>query len=232
MVLPGISIIIPVYNEQAIINRQIKHLLTLEYSGPTEIIIVDGEENNSTLSAIDTRFSVRKIAAGKGRGLQMNSGARATKGDILLFVHADTGMPKDSLSLIAAKMKSEEVVAGAFQLGIDSERSGIKLIEKMANIRSRFNRIPYGDQSIFIRRDYFFKIGGFDEIPIMEDVALMRKIKNKHDPITIIPSKTKTSARRWTEEGAFYTTLRNWSLFILYSLGVSPQKLIQFYRKE
>ncbi|MBW2672905.1 MAG: glycosyl transferase, partial [Deltaproteobacteria bacterium] len=126
----------------------------------------------------------------------------------------------------ASVMRNNRYVAGAFDLEIDSKNLLLRLIETAASIRSRVTRIPYGDQAIFIRRSFFQDLGGFKEILIMEDVEIMRRIKKTKRPIYISRQKVCTSARRWEKEGIIYATLRNWSLMILYLIGMKPEKLM------
>jgi hypothetical protein len=133
------------------------------------------------------------------------------------------------LNAIGQTLQSGDYVAGAFDLGIDSHRLAFRVIEKIACWRSRLTRIPYGDQAIFIRRDYFRSMGGFQDIPIMEDVDLMRRIKKKGGKIHILRDRVKTSARRWEKEGILYGTLRNWLLVSLFCAGVKPERLARFY---
>lgn len=160
----------------------------------------------------------------------MNCGAAKSSGDILIFLHADTRLPMNSLHRIAAVMEDKACIGGAFDLGIDSDHFAFRIIEKMASWRSRLTSIPYGDQAIFIRRDYFQSLGGFKNIPIMEDVELMRRIKHRQGKINILKDKVKTSPRRWETEGVVFCTLRNWFLITLYLLGVKPETLAKFYR--
>jgi rSAM/selenodomain-associated transferase 2 len=160
----------------------------------------------------------------------MNCGAAKSSGDILIFLHADTRLPMNSLHQIAAAMEDTTLIGGAFDLGIDSQRFAFRIIEKMASIRSRLTRIPYGDQAIFMRRNYFQSLGGFKDIPIMEDVELMQRIKRKRGKINILKDKVKTSPRRWENEGVIFCTLRNWFLITLYLLGVKPETLAKLYR--
>jgi rSAM/selenodomain-associated transferase 2 len=166
----------------------------------------------------------------KGRGKQMNLGAALAGGEILIFLHADTLLPPDALELIEAAMEDSSCIAGAFDLAIDSERPAFRLIEKASSLRSRMTRIPYGDQTIFMRRGDFSDLGGFKNIPIMEDVEFMRRIKKRKGKICIIGKAVRTSPRRWEKEGVLYTTLRNWLILSLYLFGVRPEKLIRFYR--
>lgn len=215
-------------DEGRIINDLIEHLWGLPFGNGCEIIIVDGNQSQNTLKAI-SRGDVKKIAAFKGRGTQMNAGAAVAKGEILLFLHADTLLPPPALDQILPALKQPKVVGGAFDLGINSNRWGFRLIETVASLRSRITRIPYGDQAIFIRKAAFKRLGGFEEIPIMEDVDLMRRVKKTGQKIAIIPLKVMTSPRRWEKEGLLFSTLRNWILISLYLLGVSPQRLAKFY---
>ena len=213
----------------ALINTTIEHLHNLEENDELEIIVVDGDPEGKTLRAI-THDDVRKRISPMGRGKQMNEGAAIASGSILLFLHADTALPPDALKLIAAAMQKTTYVAGAFDLGIKSERSVFRVIEFAASLRSRITRIPFGDQAVFTRKEYFDAIGGFKEIPIMEDVEIMQRIKKRGDKIVILPQKTFTSSRRWEAEGILYSTLRNWVLQILYFFGISPRKLSRFYK--
>ncbi len=224
-----ISIIIPVLREEPIINQAISSIFDLPYDGEVEVIVVDGSPHGETLNAI-TKNEVRKILSKKGRAHQMNHGAVNACGDALLFLHADTELPKNALNTISSLMQQGDFVGGAFDLGIKSDRPIFRLIEMAASLRSRFTGTPYGDQAIFIRKTYFHSIGNFKEIPLMEDVELMRRIKKTRDKIYIIPEKVKTSPRRWEKEGVIFCTLRNWVLITLYSLGIPAEKLLKFYK--
>ena len=224
-----ISVILPVWKEASIINHTIGNILSSEYRGDVEIIVVDGSAEEETLHVVQNK-EVRKVVSEKGRSRQMNKGASIARGGILLFLHADTFLPKDALEAISSVMRKREFVGGAFDLGIDSPRQIFRVIETAASLRSRITRIPYGDQGIFIRKDYFHAIGRFKEIPLMEDVDLMRRIKKAGDKICILPLKVKTSPRRWEKEGVVRCTLRNWALITLYCLGFSPEKLAKHYQ--
>jgi rSAM/selenodomain-associated transferase 2 len=160
----------------------------------------------------------------------MNAGAAVAAGEILIFLHADTRLPQRALALIDEALARETTIGGAFDLRIDSRRPIVKVIARIASLRSRLTRIPYGDQAIFIRRDRFDRLGGYPEIPLMEDVALMRGIKRAGKMIVFIPEPVTTSARRWEQEGVLYATLRNWLLLSAYLLGVAPDKLTKYYK--
>jgi len=224
-----ISIIIPVYNEALIIRETIEHLYALEGTKPFEIILVDGHPEKSTLNRFHND-GVIGIEAPKGRGSQMNRGAAVARGDILLFMHADTFLPPKALDLIDRAFRQKNIVGGAFGLGIASDRWAFRLIETVVVLRTRLTRIPYGDQAIFLNSRFFHQIGGYRDIPIMEDVELMGRIKGLDQKIAIVPSRVLTSPRRWDEDGVLYCTIRNWILMSLFLTGVKPEKLARFYR--
>jgi len=226
-----ISVIIPALHEQDNINAQIDHLRRQDFHGRIEIIVVDGDSDGSTLKVIEDGHIV-KITSEKGRAKQMNAGAAAANGEILLFLHADTKLPPGALVKISQVLENDEYVGGAFDLGIDSDRLFLKFIAARARLRSRLTRVPYGDQAIFIRSSYFERIGRFKEMPLMEDIDLMKRIKRAGDRVFLLPDRVSTSARRWEKEGALYTTARNQMLATLYHLGVSPERLARYYRNH
>jgi len=223
-----ISIILPVLHEAETINTVIAHLRALRHNSLMEIIVVDGDPAGGTLQAIRDNGIVRTLSE-PGRARQMNHGASLAKGEILLFLHADTLLPAQALTRIAAALADTRFVAGAFDLGFDTSRSIFRITEKYVALRTRLTRIPFGDQAIFIRRAYFEKIGGYAEIPLMEDVELMRRIRKRDDRICIIPEKVLTSPRRYERDGILYCTFRNWALQVCYKAGVSPEKLVKWY---
>lgn len=223
-----VSVIIPVLHEQAVINAAIAHLRAIGSDEMEEIVVVDGDPDADTLKGIEDG-GVRRLAAGAGRGVQMNAGAAVAQGDILLFLHADTRLPARAFRMIAGCLEGERFVGGAFDLGIGSAGLAFRVIEKVATLRSRLTRIPYGDQAIFVKRDYFRRIGGYGEMPLMEDVDLMRRIKREGRAIFIIPEKVSTSGRRWSREGVVRCTVRNWTIMLLYLAGFSPERLARRY---
>lgn len=223
------SIVVPVYHEGDRINGLIEHLDRLDSAKECEIIVVDGAEEKDTLKAIQNG-SVIKISSEKGRARQMNAGASIARGEVLTFLHADTELPVHALKMIDTVMEKNGYVGGAFDLGIKSDKPTHKVIAHLASFRSRLNRIPYGDQAIFIWKDYFKQMGGYKEILFMEDVELMRRIKKSGGKIWILPDRVMTSPRRWEKEGLIFCTLRNWILVTLFLLGVSPDKLAKYYK--
>ncbi|MCF7792519.1 MAG: TIGR04283 family arsenosugar biosynthesis glycosyltransferase [Candidatus Cloacimonetes bacterium] len=221
-----ISIIIPVYDEPQI-NSSLAKLRSQEYKH-LEIIVVDGDENAKTLNLIEDD-NVIKIASRPGRAVQMNAGAKKAKGDVLLFLHADSLLPENGLKMIDQIIKSG-FKAGAFDIWFESRNWLIReVISRTASLRSRLFRIPYGDQGQFFSRFFFHELGGYAEIPIMEDIQIMKRVRSKKEKVFIIPHKVRTSARRWEEEGIFFVMLRNPILSGLFFLGVPAEKLIRFY---
>jgi len=231
---PDISIIIPVLNELGTIQTALEHLENHSTGKIIEIIVVDADPDATTLEAIHFKnasgLQIKTDTSGRSRGIQMNRGAELASGPVLLFLHADTLLPEGAINAIMSTLQDPHIVGGAFDLGIRSSRWGYRIIENVANARSRITRLPYGDQAIFLRRDYFHMIGGFSRIPIMEDVDIMRRIKKRGDAIQIIGMRVQTDPRRWEKEGLVFGTLRNWVLMVLYRVGVSPHKLVRYYK--
>ena len=223
------SVIIPVLQESKRINQLIDHLHSLKADKDREIIVVDGSPERDTLEAIHSEQAT-KIVSEQGRAQQMNAGATVAKGEVLIFLHVDTELPDGAFTKIASVMKQGAYVGGAFTLGIKSDKFVYRVLEYWVSIRCRLTRIPYGDQAIFIRRNYFEKIGGYSDIPLMEDVDLMRRIRVGGDKIYIIPDRVATSARRWEQEGFMYVNLRNTAQLILYYLGFSPKTFARLYK--
>jgi rSAM/selenodomain-associated transferase 2 len=226
---PLFSIILPVLHEADTINDLIDQIRAVDPDGTAEIIAVDGDPTGSTIHAIKDTGVIGVLAA-QGRACQMNRGSVLASGEILVFLHADTLLPSDALTHIREAMRKERCVAGAFDLGLNTNRRIFRITEKYVYFRTRVTRIPFGDQAIFVRRDYFEKIGRYKEIPLMEDIEFMMRIKKQGDRICIIPLRVLTSVRRWEQEGILYCTIRNWTLQILYALGIPPEQLVKWYK--
>ncbi len=222
-----ISIIIPTFNEAANIENAIA---STQPSTNVELIVVDGGSQDDTLSIAQT-LGVKVISSAPGRAAQMNAGAMAATGDILLFLHADTRLPAGFDSMVRSALQQPQTVAGAFSLLIDADYWALRWVEKGVNWRSHFYQMPYGDQAIFLTIEIFQKIGKFPELPIMEDFELIRRLK-RIGKITIIPVPIVTSARRWLKKGVFQTTLLNQIVITAYFLGVSPERIRRWYRQE
>jgi rSAM/selenodomain-associated transferase 2 len=222
-----ISVIIPVYGEAGSITACIKNVR--ECCGEDcEIIIVDGSADGSTLSAVKDD-GVMLLSSPPGRAVQMNYGAKKAAGNILLFLHADTTLPLEADTLIRRALLAPCASAGAFKLGFDTSARSMKFIACIADLRCRIERVPYGDQAVFITCKAFAELGGFPEIPLMEDVELFRKIKNKKLEIVVLKESVTTSARRYQAKGALRCAFRNTFLRILHVLGISPETLSKWY---
>jgi rSAM/selenodomain-associated transferase 2 len=228
---PLVSIIVPVLNEGPAILETIRRVRETAGRDYVEIIVVDGDPAGGTVNLVEDE-SVVVVRAPRGRGAQMNRGAEAAKGDILLFLHADTVLPEHAFRLIGEALGGPRYVGGAFDLGIDSPRPLLRLTARCASLKHRLTRVPYGDQAIFIRTGYFRDAGGYREIPIFEDVELMRRIKKSGGRIIILPARTRTSPRKWERDGALFCILRNWTLQILHLLGVPPESLVKYYYRD
>jgi len=225
------SIIIPVLHESEIINtllEKLKHIATDEVF---EIIVVDGSPTQDTLRVISDT-NVKKYSCQQGRGRQMNEGASRATGSILVFLHADTFLPPDAFSLITTALKDSQYVGGAFTIKAQSQTLFPRMAYAFSTLRSQITRTPYGDQVIFLRKSYFNAIGRYKDIPLMEDVELMRRIKKKKGEIIILPTPVITSDRRWSQEGLVYTALRDTIIIFLYWCGISAEKLAKFYPWE
>jgi len=225
------SIIIPVLHESEIIHTQLEKLKHIATDEAFEIIIVDGSPIQDTLQVI-TDKTIIKCPCQQGRGRQMNAGAIRATGDILVFLHADTILPTNALLLIQKTLQNKQLVGGAFTLRIQSHNALLRTIAIFSTFRSQITRVPYGDQVIFLRKSYFDAIGGYKNIPLMEDVELMRRIKKKNGEIIILPTPVITSDRRWNQEGLFYTALRDSIIIFLYWCGMPAEKLAKFYPWE
>ncbi|MBF0378019.1 MAG: TIGR04283 family arsenosugar biosynthesis glycosyltransferase [Desulfamplus sp.] len=229
------SFIIPVLYEGSSINICISKLCQQFSDHLFEIIVVDGDSEKSTIKHIKPTFlssypKIKLATSQPGRGIQMNRGAELADGEILIFLHADTKLPSDALTHIVRAINIDQYKAGAFKLRFDSQRKIYRLIEFFASLRCRLTHIPYGDQAIFISKSYFQKIGNFSEIPIMEDIDIMLRIRRLKDRVFISDKWVQTSARRWEKEGVLYCSLRSFILALLFRIGISPYRLLKYYK--
>lgn len=218
-----LSIIIPTLNEAPVLGP------TLEKAAASsaEIVVVDGGSTDGTVS-IAQQYTAGIFISPPGRGAQQDCGARRATGDVFLFLHADTRVPPGFDRLIRHALQVPRVVFGAFRLRIVPSSFLLDGIALMANLRSRFLKMPYGDQGLFVRRSTYIQVGGFRHWPLMEDVDFVRRL-NRVGAFRLVRRPVETSARRWEQENPVFTTIRNWSLMIRYFLGVSPHALARHY---
>ncbi len=235
MQTPLLSIIVPVYEEQEGINALLRHLDSLQAPGGMEIVVVDGAPGRTTLQAADPAplgTPLTLLPSVAGRASQMNLGATHARGEILLFLHADTMLPPDGLLRVHEALADSTIVGGAFSLRIQSTSPLVRLIGRATTLRSRLSRIPFGDQALFFRRQRFLELGGFPNLPIMEDLEFMRLLRRRTERIVILPQAVLTSGRRWEKEGVLACTLRNMTLRLLHNLGMPPETLARRYRRH
>ena len=221
---PFISIIIPTLNEADFIADT---LGAIPKNPGLEVIVVDGGSRDDT-PTIARSLGARVFHSAPGRARQMNQGAARANGEILLFLHADTRLPEGFTEYIRQCLKRHRVVAGAFRLGLAPPVKGSAFIEKMANLRAEKMRLPYGDQAIFVSAKRFEKLGGYKEIPLLEDVDLVRRLR-KVGRLAVIPVPVVTSSRRWEKMGVWKTTWINQIILTGYFLGIPPRILARWY---
>lgn len=226
---PPISIVIPVLGEEENIARLIAHLRHIDRGENCEIIVVDGDIKGSTLAAIDDPRVVT-MTSPRGRSRQMNAGAARARAECILFLHADTFLPADAISLIAETMRDRRFVGGAFRLEFTSDRWHYRVMSWVVTARARLFCRPFGDQGIFCDTAYFHSIGGFADIELMEDVEFSRRVHRLGQRLRILPASVRTSPRRLEAEGVLRRAATNWMLLVLYGVGVDPNKLTRWYR--
>ncbi len=221
-----ISVIIPTLNEEMNIARCIESLRSEGFSG--EIIIADGGSTDQTKETAKNITGVTVIDTPKGRGTQMNAGSAVASGDILLFLHADTVLDEGWATELNAALDDPHVVGGAFTFSIDNPSPKYRLVETWVSMRIRIFKLPYGDQAIFIRKTFFQQLKGYKEMPLMEDVDIISRMK-KLGSIAVLGKKAVTSGRRWVSKGLLRTAAINQMTMLMYHLGVSPERLARFY---
>ena len=224
--LAKISVIIPALNEAENAGAAVA---SAAQDKPHEIIVVDGGSADQTVR-VASEAGATVLESQPGRAKQINAGAVCATGNVLLFVHADTLLPQGYAACAALCLREPGIAAGAFRFAVGHPFRGSKWIEQTTNLRSRWLQMPYGDQGLLVRRSLFEELGGFADLPILEDYELIRRLR-QHGRVTTLPQATRTSARRWQQLGFLRTTLINSWLILAYHLGWPVEKLAATYRK-
>jgi rSAM/selenodomain-associated transferase 2 len=225
----SLSVVIPVLDEAATIQATLEALRAVRRRG-AEVIVVDGGSRDATRE-LAAALADRVIEAPRGRAAQMNAGARASRGAVLVFLHADTRLPEGALDALAQGLERSRRAWGRFDVQIGGTGAMLPVVAFMMNLRSRASGIATGDQAIFVRRAAFEAVGGFPEIPLMEDVALSKALKRESPPLCL-RQRVVTSGRRWEKNGALRTIVLMWRLRLAYALGADPRRLARLYDAE
>lgn len=221
-----LSIIIPVLDEADGIERHLVALAPLRARGH-EVIVVDGGSSDATV-ALSRPLADRVLCSLRGRALQMNTGAAAASGDVLLFLHADTALPEMAVELIVQGLRDGQVW-GRFDVRIAGRHPLLAIVARMMSMRSRWTGIATGDQAMFVRREAFERAGGFPKIALMEDIALSAALRRTSPPICLRHCVV-TSGRRWEKHGVMATILHMWRIRLAYFFGADPDRLARTYR--
>jgi rSAM/selenodomain-associated transferase 2 len=224
-----LSIIMPVLDEGEGIAATLDALADLRTLG-AEVIVVDGGSRDATIQRARLRTD-RVISAPRGRALQMNAGAAKATGDVLLFLHADTRLPRHADHVVLTALERSDRAWGRFDVKIEGRSLLLLLVGWLMNLRSRLTGIATGDQAIFVRRDAFQTVGGFAEIPLMEDIALCKRLKRVSRPLCL-SERVITSGRRWEKNGVLNTIILMWRLRLAYFFGADPNELARQYGYE
>ncbi|MGO8744649.1 MAG: TIGR04283 family arsenosugar biosynthesis glycosyltransferase [Thermoguttaceae bacterium] len=222
-----VSVVIPALNEAPHLEDI---LPDLQHAKNVETILVDGGSSDRTAETAE-KHGCRLLRCNPGRARQMNAGAQAAGGSILVFLHADTRLPAGFDMAVRAILQESTVVAGAFRLGINAPGLAFRILERAVNLRAKWLGMPYGDQALFLRKETFTGLGGFPELPIMEDFELVKRLR-RLGRIRIVPLPVSTSGRRWQDLGIWRTTWINQKVILGYGLGVSPQRLAHWYHGD
>lgn len=223
----SISFIVPVLNEEAVIVPTLTGLRHFADALAGEIILVDGGSEDSTLTLAEP-FTDKLIQSVQGRALQMNAGAAQAKGEWLFFLHADSQLPRHFETIWQEEVLPTRRVWGRFDVRLSGSHPLLRLVERMMNLRSRLTGIATGDQAIFVRREVFQQLGGYAQIPLMEDIEISQRLRRKSPPLCL-DSPLVTSSRHWEQRGILRTILLMWKLRLLFFAGVSPERLVQQY---
>ena len=222
--IPSLSVVLPALNEAAAIGRAVRSAWA---AGADEVVVVDGGSADGTPAAArDSGAQV--LAAPRGRAIQQNAGAAATTAEILLFLHADCALDPAAGLQLAAACSSPRVQAGAFRQRIEASGAAYRWLEQGNAWRVRWGRRPYGDQALFVRRTLFESVGGFPDVPFLEDLLLGRAIARRCRPV-LLAGPLYVSPRHWQRRGVLRQTLRNWLILGRHAAGAAPSELKERY---
>ena len=219
-----LSVIVPTLDEADSLPRT---LAAAREPGAAELIVVDGGSRDGTVP-IARSLADRVLVSSRGRARQMNAGAAAARGEILLFLHADTRLPAHYPALVTRALADPPVVGGRFDVRLDAHGVAYRIIERAISLRSRITGVATGDQAIFVRREVFERLGGYPPLPLMEDIALCRALK-RAGRMVALHATVVTSARRWQRDGVARTVVLMWALRAAYYAGISPTRLARIY---
>ncbi|HEV7668078.1 MAG TPA: TIGR04283 family arsenosugar biosynthesis glycosyltransferase [Thermoanaerobaculia bacterium] len=218
-----LAIVVPTLNEE----HALRAYLALAIAEADDLIVSDGGSTDRTLD-IARELGAKIVAGNPGRGVQLNRGAAAVPDtDILLFLHADTVLPPGSGNAVRRAIENG-ASGGAFFVRFDAERPLFRLGSGIVNLRTRLTKRPLGDQAQFVRRDVFERLGGFREWPILEDLDFAGRLNRAHG-LALLPGPAVTAARRYVEGGITKTIATNWLIWLLFAVGVSPERLARLY---
>jgi rSAM/selenodomain-associated transferase 2 len=221
-----LSVVVPCLNEAEGIAATLDALAPLRARG-AEVLVIDGGSSDATAALAETRADA-VLRTARGRALQMNAGARLARGDILLFLHADTRLPANADSLVCEGLARSGKSWGRFDIAIRGRHPLLPAIASAMNVRSRLTHVATGDQALFVKRALFEKVGGYPAIALMEDLALSAALKREGAPLCI-SERASTSGRRWEKHGVLRTILLMWRLRLAYALGADPEELALRY---
>jgi rSAM/selenodomain-associated transferase 2 len=224
-----VSIVIPVLDEEAQVVPALEALREARAAG-AEVVVVDGGSRDDT-ARVAAALADRVIEAPRGRARQMNAGAAQASGAVLIFLHADTRLPPQAVERVQAALAPGRHCWGRFDVRIDGRDPMLRVVAACMNARSRLSGIATGDQAIFVRREAFDAVGGYPDIPLMEDVALSRALKRLSRP-ACLASRAVTSGRRWERLGTWRAIALMWRLRLAYALGADPRGLARRYEVE
>jgi len=224
-----LSIIIPTLDEAPRIVAALESLVDLRRRGH-EVIVADGGSGDAT-AALALGLADQVVRSPAGRAEQMNAGARAAAGDVLLFLHADSRLPEESDRLVLQGLAAGGPAWGRFDVRITGSHPLLRLVESMMNMRSRLTHICTGDQGIFVRRETFEAIGGYPRQELMEDIAISVRLRRVSAPLCL-RERCLTSARRWESDGVLRTILLMWWLRLQYAFGAAPARLARAYGRR